>query len=207
MANSYTLYKHLDFVEVILADNNDGNQVSEDKMENTNFLDKDSEDALKVAEVISERITPVVGKDGGAVKFHGLRESDAILEFNGSAIGLFNGIENMIKHFVPSIDRVINFFDTLPKPGLETKQGVEVRRLLDEEINPSVAMHGGHISLIDIKDDTVYIRLEGGCQGCGMADVTLKQGVEVTIKNALPSIKAVLDTTDHAEGLNPYYQG
>lgn len=172
-----------------------------------NVFDKDSEDALKVSEVISSRIIPVVDKDGGEVVFHGLRNGDAVLELNGSAIGLFGGIENMIKHFVPNIDRVVNFVDTLPKPGLDTPQGQEVIRLLDEEINPSVAMHGGHISLIDIKDDTVYIRLEGGCQGCGMADVTLKQGVEVTIKNALPSIKAVLDTTDHAEGLNPYYQG
>ena len=77
--------------------------------------------------------------------------------------------------------------------------------MLDEKINPSVAGHGGHIALIDVTEDTAFIRLEGGCQGCGMADVTLKQGIEVEIKGAVPSIAAVLDVTDHAGGDNPYY--
>ena len=64
----------------------------------------------------------------------------------------------------------------------------------------------GHISLVDVRENTTYIRLEGGCQGCGMADVTLKQGIEHEIKGAMPAIKAVLDVTDHAGGTNPYYQ-
>jgi len=69
-----------------------------------------------------------------------------------------------------------------------------------------VAAHGGLISLVDVQDDTVYIRLEGGCQGCGMADVTLKQGIEEQIKRTVPQIATVLDVTDHAGGANPYYQ-
>ena len=80
-----------------------------------------------------------------------------------------------------------------------------MQQVLDERINPSVASHGGHIALIDVKSDTAYIRLEGGCQGCGMADVTLKQGIEVEIKSAVPTILQVLDVTDHAGGTNPYY--
>ena len=67
-------------------------------------------------------------------------------------------------------------------------------------------MHGGHIALVDVQDDTVYIRLEGGCQGCGMADVTLKQGIVVQIQETVPAIEKVLDVTDHASGSNPYYQ-
>jgi Fe-S cluster biogenesis protein NfuA len=59
--------------------------------------------------------------------------------------------------------------------------------------------------LIDVSLDTVYIRLEGGCQGCGMADVTLKNGIETAIKQAVPAITSVLDVTDHAGGDNPYY--
>ncbi|MCZ6605639.1 MAG: NifU family protein [Alphaproteobacteria bacterium] len=79
--------------------------------------------------------------------------------------------------------------------------------MIDERVNPGVASHGGHITLIDVIDDTkAVIRLEGGCQGCGMASVTLKQGVEVEIKKAVPQITEVLDTTDHAGGENPYYQ-
>ena len=69
-----------------------------------------------------------------------------------------------------------------------------------------MAAHGGHISLVDVQDDTVYIRLEGGCQGCGMADVTLKQGVATEIQRVAPGITKVLDVTDHAGGTNPYYQ-
>jgi len=78
--------------------------------------------------------------------------------------------------------------------------------VLETRINPSVAGHGGAISLIDVTDDRVYIRMEGGCQGCGMANVTLKQGVEVEIKKVVPHIREVLDVTDHAGGTNPYYQ-
>ena len=81
-----------------------------------------------------------------------------------------------------------------------------VQMVLDNQINPSVAAHGGFISLLDVKDDVAYIALGGGCQGCGMADVTLKQGIEVAIKEAVPGITEILDTTDHAAGTNPFYQ-
>ena len=82
----------------------------------------------------------------------------------------------------------------------------KVQQVIQEQVNPAVASHGGHISLIDVKDDVVYVQLGGGCQGCGMADVTLKQGIETTIMDAVPEITAVYDVTDHANGENPYYQ-
>ena len=81
-----------------------------------------------------------------------------------------------------------------------------VQKVITEEINPGVAGHGGRVTLVGIKDDVAYIQLGGGCQGCGMADVTLKQGIVVMIKKAVPTIKDVLDVTDHAGGANPYYQ-
>ena len=81
-----------------------------------------------------------------------------------------------------------------------------VQQVLDHQINPSVAGHGGFVTLLDVKGSTAYIALGGGCQGCGMADVTLKQGIEVAIKDAVPDIDTVLDTTDHAAGENPYFQ-
>ena len=99
-----------------------------------------------------------------------------------------------------------------PKPpGLPTKPptgpDVEaVQKLFDEQVNPGVASHGGHVTLVDVKDNIVYIQMGGGCQGCGMADVTLKQGIVGIIKKALPHIKDVLDVTDHASGTNPYFQ-
>ena len=124
----------------------------------------------------------------------------------GSAFGLLAGIENMLRHYVPEVSAVKNYQDALPKPGLETPEGKLIFRVIEERINPAVAAHGGHVSLVDVQHDTVYIRLEGGCQGCGMADVTLKQGIEVEIKQAVPAIAHILDATDHAGGKNPYYQ-
>ena len=119
---------------------------------------------------------------------------------------MLDGIANMLRHYVPEVTDVVDYRDALPKPGLETPEGEAIRRVLDEQVNPAVASHGGHIALVDVQDDTVYIRLEGGCQGCGMADVTLKQGVETAIRREVPTIVNVLDVTDHAGGSNPYFQ-
>jgi Fe/S biogenesis protein NfuA len=83
---------------------------------------------------------------------------------------------------------------------------VEIQTLIDSQINPGVASHGGYVELLDVKDSRVFVRMGGGCQGCGMASVTLKQGVEVLIKQSFPQIDAVVDSTDHAGGENPYYQ-
>jgi len=82
----------------------------------------------------------------------------------------------------------------------------EIQALIDSQINPGVASHGGFVELLDVKEDRVFVRMGGGCQGCGMASVTLKQGVEVLIKQTFPQIQAVVDSTDHAGGENPYYQ-
>ncbi len=82
---------------------------------------------------------------------------------------------------------------------------VEVQNLLNEEINPMVASHGGFIEVSDVKEDDLYVSMGGGCQGCGMASVTLRQGVEQLIRERLPAVRNIFDTTDHASGSNPYY--
>jgi Fe-S cluster biogenesis protein NfuA len=82
----------------------------------------------------------------------------------------------------------------------------KVKYLIDHQINPGVAAHAGYVELIDVKDDTAYIRLGGGCQGCGAADFTLRQGIEAIIRREVPEIKHILDATDHAAGMNPYYR-
>ena len=81
----------------------------------------------------------------------------------------------------------------------------KVQELIDSTINPAVAGHGGFVQLMEVKDNRVYIQMGGGCQGCGAADVTLKAGIERLIKEELPEIEEVLDSTDHASGTNPYY--
>ena len=81
----------------------------------------------------------------------------------------------------------------------------KIQKALDEIINPGVAAHGGHVTLLDVKDNKVYLQLGGGCQGCGMADVTLKQGIETTLREEVSPDLELVDTTDHASGTNPYY--
>ena len=81
----------------------------------------------------------------------------------------------------------------------------KVQALIETMINPAVAGHGGFVELIDDQENRVYLQMGGGCQGCGAADVTLKSGIERLIKEELPEVVEVLDTTDHAAGNNPYY--
>ena len=81
----------------------------------------------------------------------------------------------------------------------------KVQELIDSTINPAVAGHGGYVPLLDLKENKVYIHKGGGCQGCGAADITLKAGIERLIKEEIPEIEEVLDTTDHSSGTNPYY--
>ena len=81
-----------------------------------------------------------------------------------------------------------------------------IQYVLEEEVNPMVSQHGGSVSLLEIKDQNLYLEFGGSCVGCGMVDVTLKQGIEEMIKTQVPEIEAIYDVTDHADGTNPYYQ-
>jgi Fe/S biogenesis protein NfuA len=81
-----------------------------------------------------------------------------------------------------------------------------VQDVLDREVNPAVAGHGGQVELVAVEAGAAILSFGGGCQGCGMVDVTLKQGVEVAIVNAVPEITEVRDVTDHAAGTNPYFE-
>ena len=83
----------------------------------------------------------------------------------------------------------------------------KIQRILDQEINPSVATHGGKIELVDYANQTVFIRMTGGCQGCASSKATLTGGVEKTLIRHFPQIVAVHDVTDHEAGESPYYIG
>jgi len=80
-----------------------------------------------------------------------------------------------------------------------------VADLFDQQVNPMVARHGGRVELIDVQDAVVMVRMAGGCQGCGMADVTLRQGIEAMLHQHVPEVKGIVDITDHAAGSNPYF--
>jgi Fe/S biogenesis protein NfuA len=93
-----------------------------------------------------------------------------------------------------------------PAADLTGEVPQRVMQVIDQQINPSIAMHGGSAELVAVEDSTAYVRLGGGCVGCGMATVTLSQGIEVAITDAIPEITSVVDVTDHASGTNPYYE-
>lgn len=93
-----------------------------------------------------------------------------------------------------------------PNPVWTDPVAIQIQEIIDNQINPGVASHGGHVEMLDFQEGTVYVRLGGGCQGCGMVDVTLRQGIEAMLKETVAEVEQVVDTTDHASGSNPYYQ-
>jgi len=95
---------------------------------------------------------------------------------------------------------------TNPNPLWWGKTETQIQQIIDTQLNPAIAAHGGYMNLLHVEGTTAFIELGGGCQGCGMADITLKQGIEATILEAVPEIERVVDQTDHASGDNPYYQ-
>ena len=95
-----------------------------------------------------------------------------------------------------------------PAPGAVDDDALyeQVAKVFDAQVNPMVARHGGHVELIDVQDAVVMLRMGGGCQGCGMADVTLRQGIEGMLAQLVPEVRGIVDITDHTSGSNPYFQ-
>jgi len=92
--------------------------------------------------------------------------------------------------------------------GIESPMAVFAVSVLEEQINPSIASHGGHCDLVALDDveKIAYVRMSGGCQGCAMSRMTLTQGIETTLREAIPELTAVVDVTDHSSGVNPFYE-
>lgn len=119
------------------------------------------------------------------------------------------------ENHVPRVGTVVHEILTGEDPAISDEvtnslpQSEEVRervtKVLDEMINPAIASHGGFVTLLDVSNNTVFLEFSGGCHGCGMANVTLKYGVERAIRENVPGVGEILDTTDHASGRNPFY--
>jgi Fe/S biogenesis protein NfuA len=110
----------------------------------------------------------------------------------------------------------IDFVDTLQETGFRIENpnspwkdpvAAKVAQVIEHDINPAVASHGGWVALVGVEEGVAYLEMGGGCQGCGMAKVTLRQGIEVRLKEAVPEIREIVDVTDHASGVNPFYAG
>ncbi|HUY63199.1 MAG TPA: NifU family protein [Acidimicrobiales bacterium] len=94
----------------------------------------------------------------------------------------------------------------VPTGDLTSDLAQRILAVLEEQVNPSIASHGGRADLVAVEDGTAYLRLSGGCQGCGLAKVTLSQGIEVALRDSVPELVSVVDVTDHASGDNPYFE-
>ena len=91
-------------------------------------------------------------------------------------------------------------------PELTGELAEKVQTVLESQINPAIASHGGVAQLVGVEGKDIYLKLGGGCQGCGMAQVTLTQGIETSLREAIPEIGNIIDATDHASGDNPYFE-
>jgi Fe/S biogenesis protein NfuA len=121
---------------------------------------------------------------------------------------------------VPPLEgATVDFVERVNESGFEVKSRVaeaapakptgplaeRIQEILDTQVNPAIASHGGQILLVDVKDTEVYMEMTGGCQGCAMSRMTLRQGVERMIRQSIPEVTAIHDVTDHSAGENPYY--
>jgi Fe-S cluster biogenesis protein NfuA len=110
-------------------------------------------------------------------------------------------------HLLTGIPAIL---ETTGAPSASGRSDAEVRavvqELLDREVNRSIANHGGQISIVDVRDQNLFIAMSGGCQGCASSQVTLRQGFEVMVRRVAPEIVDIVDTTDHAAGTKPFYE-
>lgn len=149
---------------------------------------------------------PVADKgDGERIEYHGelaliIPEADveklqgAALELTGQGLSM----NNPNSPATPPMEA--------PQGDLSGPLAERVQHVLNEQVNPSIAAHGGAAELVSVDIDTAYLRLMGGCQGCGMAQVTLKAGIERILLESIPELSSVVDVTDHASGEDPYYE-
>lgn len=142
------------------------------------------------------------------IGFDDAQEDDVRTEVDGMTV--FVGARS-----APYLDgTILDYKETLmgggfsfenPNPLWIDDVSKSVAEVIESQVNPLVASHGGHVDLVGVDDGKAMIAFGGGCQGCGMVDVTLKEGIEVMITEGVPGITAVVDMTDHDAGTNPFY--
>ena len=187
--------------------------VTEAAQEEILKLMKDQEEPAKGVRVKAEALSPLQANYRLSFVLEGQEsQDDTVDSFEGFGVYVdpesVNYVQDITIDFVDSVmgkGFKIENPNRIP-PHLKGTIAEKVQQVIDDRVNPSISSHGGFITLIDVKDSTAFIQFGGGCHGCGMANVTLKGGVEVMIKESIPEIQEVLDVTDHADGRNPYFQ-
>ena len=162
-----------------------------------------------VAAVLERGVLSSVIARGGGLRVVAVEGGVAVLEASGSpgaVLPLASRIEALIRAAVPEITGVRI---TGPGPGPPGSAAGSLadraRHVLDAEINPMIAAHHGRVSLDSVEQGRVRIRFEGGCQGCSLAEVTLRQGIEPLLRARLPGMTGLADVTDHEAGTQPFF--
>jgi Fe-S cluster biogenesis protein NfuA len=162
-----------------------------------------------VVATIERSVMPSVVARGGSLRVISVEGGVVTLEASGSpgAVSpLSSHIEALLRTAVPQVRAVkIVWPETAPATIGSGDLTERVRQILSVEVNPAVATHGGRVSLVDVTGGLVRIRMEGGCQGCSLAEVTIRQGIERILRTRLPEIAGVIDSTDHGAGTNPFF--
>ena len=166
--------------------------------------------AARVANALERSVLPSVIARGAAVRVAAVENGVATLQVTGSlgaVLPLASRIEAQIRAAVPEVTGV-----RIAGPGAGSSQASatgnlaeRARHILDTEINPVIAAHHGHVSLDGVDEGWVRIRMEGGCQGCSLAEVTLRQGIEPLLRERLPGMAGLIDVTDHGAGMQPFF--
>ena len=158
--------------------------------------------------VLEQHISAMVRERGGDLRCRSFADGVLVLDMLGSpgaAIPLLTIIRNTVRHYLPEV-REVQFAGSQQGTDRGDTTADRVQGLLDDLINPAVAEHGGKIVLNRVDGETVFLRMEGGCQGCAMAELTLRQGVEPILLEQVAGIVAVVDETDHGTGAAPYFK-
>ncbi len=157
---------------------------------------------MKMIRQEEKRADDVVENAG---EFEVVMDPDSAKNLNGSTVDFEEGIlKSGFKFTNPNVPETPTLGKG-PRGDLAGSIAERVQQLIDTELNPAVAAHGGVMQLMGVSDNKVHISFGGGCHGCGMVDVTLKQGVEARIKELIPEVAEVVDTTDHTTGETPFY--
>ena len=168
-----------------------------------------SADALKGVQLIVEPTSPL--KANYQLEFVESTPESSI-QFEVAGILLFSERKNVsyLEGTIIEINKDGDLEARNPQLSISKLSGSledQIQLMLDEQVNPMLASHGGNVMLEGIKDSAAYVRFGGGCQGCSMIDTTVKQGVEVMLKEAIPELVGVFDITDHSEGESPFFTG
>ena len=162
----------------------------------------------QVAAALDRSLLPSIIARGATVRVASVQDGVATLELTGSpgaVMPLASRIEAQIRAAVPGITGVRIVTPGAAPPDPAGTLAEQARRILDTEINPAIAAHRGRVVLAGAEDGWVRVRLDGGCQGCSLAEVTVRQGIEPLLRARLPGVIGVLDVTDHQAGTQPFF--